>query len=178
MITNEHWVTLKDGRKVLIKEDLIDKQYREIARQEEQARELNGLYKNYIPNDPYRADYTTEADTYGTREEQSKKAIKQVHDVIEDILKDAKDEGITEYRLEDYIWDKIHDAFSLSSPYNDGSKVMSNNKGNYDPDAMIDFVSIDIMSTPSGVKVALTGSSNYMSEFDDEDLEYMGIYKG
>ena len=45
-----HWVTLDDGRKIFIKEDLIDKQYREIAKQEEQARELNGVYKNYIPS--------------------------------------------------------------------------------------------------------------------------------
>ena len=36
-----HWVTLDDGRKVFIKEDLIDKQYREIEKFEKLRKELN-----------------------------------------------------------------------------------------------------------------------------------------
>lgn len=171
-----HWIT-KDGKKIFIKEDLIDKQYREIEKFQQMRNELNA---NNNPSTSYQADYTTEISKYPySRQEVSKKAVNEVKEVIDKILKGAKKEKVGINDLEDYMWNRIHDALPTTSPYGDNIKVMGNNGGEYDPDTIIDCVEIYIHVPWRGgkVEVDLQGKSYYMSEFDDDDLEQMGIYK-
>ena len=162
-----HWITYQ-GRKIFISDDPIEKQYREIREQE------NSYV--YPKNDMFSATYTTEPDTYHNQEGVSKKAMAEIRKTIDSILSSAKKENIDDPdALYEYIWGALHDTYALSSPYDEGSKLMDNNGGKYDKDFLMPFVSIDIFPTQAGVQVKLVGSSSYMEEFDKEDLEQMGI---
>lgn len=63
-----HWITTKDGRHLFIKEDLVDKQEREIKEREEQTRrltnEMRGDTKPTISLKSFRAMSLEDADAY------------------------------------------------------------------------------------------------------------------
>lgn len=168
-----HWIT-KNGKKVFIKEDLIDKQYKEIERSQQIRDDLNAVRQ------PNQADFTIEPDSYGygNREEESKKEINAVKNTITAILKSAKSQGVQGDKLVDFVYNALADAYPQVSPYDNADIVVANNQGIYDPNALLHFVRVDISETRFGnLAIKLVGSSAYISEFDDEDLEQMGIYK-
>ena len=167
-----HWITYQ-GRKIFISDDPIEKQYREISEQENRY-----IYAgDNAPKTSYKATYDTEPDTYPGKSEKSKKYIAEVSKVIDEILKGAKRDEINADSLEDYIWDRLGDNYS-SSPYGDDEKVVSNNGGEYDKDGTVDIVAVSTHIGKDGkLRVSLSGKSYFMSEFTDEELEQMGIYK-
>lgn len=169
-----HWIT-KDGKRIFIKEDLIDKQYREIERAQQEYGDMNDSVSEI-----YTPQYDTKPASFPFgRREKSEKAIEEVKTVINNILKNAKKEQISPADLEDYIWNRIHDNFPYSMSYGDNIKAISNNEGKYEEDAIIDAVEIYFHVPWNGgnIEVELQGKSYYMSELDNEDLEYIGIYR-
>lgn len=143
----KNWVTI-DGRRVPIYKD-------NVKVETEYASDLKGEMKKKAENTVKSIEKTVEDLT----------ASHNMHDPDED--------------LEDYVWQHLADAFPYTSPDDMSILVFDNNKGEYDREnGKIGFAKVSLRSPDNQtVEMKLSLSYNWQDDYDDEDLESMGIYK-
>ena len=125
----------------------------------------------------YSANYTvSEYGSAVSKLADAENNIEAVKRQIDGILQMAKTDKPDD--LVDYVWDKLYDAYPYSLDWDNSVKVLSNNRGEYAPDAVIEEMQIDLMQGRDGkLQVKLHPMYDYMKDFSDEELEYFGIYR-
>ena len=105
-------------------------------------------------------------------------ATKQCEKVLEDLTA-AHNKFDPDEDLVDYVWQRIYDSFPLALPSDMSVLVFDNNKGQYDKEnGKIGLLDLRISTTDEKtLESVMSLSYAWMDEFDDEDLESMGIYK-
>ena len=138
---------------------------------------MGGRSSNGARGSAYTATYTVnEYNTAVSKLADAENNIAAVKRQIDGILQMAKTDKPDD--LVDYVWDKLYDAFPYSLDWDNSIKVLGNNRGEYNPDAVIEEVRIDLMEDRNGkLQVTLHPMYDYMKDFSDEELEYLGIYK-